>query len=148
PETAVREDASLRQRLPHAVFDGAQVLADDEGAGPRAFERHDAEQVVGGIADVPTGGRGESARDPEESEQSHDVVDAEPSGVAERSSDRLDERSIPGRTQAMWGERGQEPVLPCGHVTIRRRAGRRAGGTRRAPHRRRSGTTGDRAPEI
>src|SRR2546430_6827546 len=57
--------------------------------------------------------RGESARDPEEPEQTHDVVDAEPSGVAERSSDRLDERSIPGRTQAMRGERGQEPVRPA-----------------------------------
>ena len=26
----------------------------------------------------------------------------------------------------MWSERGQEPILPCGHVAIRRRANRRA----------------------
>jgi hypothetical protein len=126
PETAVREDASLRQRLPHAVFDGAQVLADDEGAGPRAFERHDAEQVVGGIADVPTLGRGETGRNPEEPEQPHDVVDAKAASVAERGPDRFDEGPVAGAAQAMRDEWWQEPVLSCSHVAIRRRANRRA----------------------
>src|SRR5262249_47656412 len=100
--------------------------ADDEGTGPRAFECHDAEQVVGGIADVPTGGRGESARDPEEPEQPHDVVDAEAASVAKRGPDRLDEGPVAGGAQAMRDEWWQKPVLPCSHVAIRRRANRRA----------------------
>src|SRR5262249_24244024 len=58
PQAAVREDGAASQRLTHAVLDCAQVFADDERAGPCGFEGQDAEQVVRGVADVPSGGWG------------------------------------------------------------------------------------------
>jgi len=125
PRAPVRQHAVTGESLAHAVLDGAEVLADDEGAGARAFERHDAEQVSGGIADVATFGRWEPGRDPEQPEQPHDVIDADSARVAERGPDGLDERPVAGGAQAMRDERRQPPVLSRGHVTIGRRADRR-----------------------
>ena len=71
--------------------------------------------------------------DPEEPEQSHDVVDAQAAAVAERGTDRLDERSVAERAQPVWDERRKSPVLAAGHEAIGRGADRGAGGQRVLP---------------
>ena len=47
PQQAVREDVALGQLVADVVLDGAEVLADDEGAGPVGLERDEVEELAG-----------------------------------------------------------------------------------------------------
>ena len=54
-----------------------EILAHDERPRARALERDDREQLVGARAHVGAALRAQPARDPEQAEQAHDVVDAQ-----------------------------------------------------------------------
>ena len=73
----------LPQYLPNLCRDGPQVLADDRGFVPNAFQTEEFDQVFGIIADVAPLGRGLPFRDPEETEEFDHVIDPQgPSRLA------------------------------------------------------------------
>ena len=62
------------------------------------------------------------SRDPEQPEQSHDVIDAQAAGVAQARANRLHERLVAGTAQPGRHERRQAPVLPLRVELVGRRA--------------------------
>ncbi len=119
--------------LAHAGLDRPEVLADHRRARALTLQRDDGQQFLGGIAHIGAVGRRQPVGDPEEAEESHDVVDAQAAAMVERGADRLDERSVAERAQPVWDERRQSPVLAAGHEAIGRGADRGAGGQRVLP---------------
>jgi pyruvate/2-oxoglutarate dehydrogenase complex dihydrolipoamide acyltransferase (E2) component len=69
------------------------------------------EKVGGGVADVRAASGAPAARDPEQSEQSHDVVEADAGRMRCRAPDRLDERLVVRAAQLPRVEWRQAPVL-------------------------------------
>ena len=102
-EQPVRHHPVVVQPLAHARLDGAEVLADDEGPRPLALQRDDGHQLVGARAHVAAPLGAERARDPEQPEQAHHVVDAQAAHVREHPADGLDERVGSGRRAAGGG---------------------------------------------
>ena len=118
PDDLVAEDRRLRETLADALFDGAEVLPDDERARAHALERDDAEQVVGAIAHERALCGREPVRHPEQAEEAHHVVDPQATRVTERRAHRLHERLVPGGGEPVRDEWRQPPVLAADDVAI------------------------------
>jgi hypothetical protein len=121
-QQARRQDATGAQLLRDAFFDGAEVLADDEGAGPHGLEGKDVEQLGRRVAHVRPVARVGARRDPELAEQPHHVIDAQSATTGERGAHGLDERLVAQGAQLPRHERGQPPVLSGGGEAVGGRA--------------------------
>ena len=82
--------------------------------GAMALQGHDAQQIVGRIADVPALPRMLAVGNPPQAEEAHHVIDPQSAGVPQRGPDRLDERLVGGRAEPGGGKRRQLPVLAVG----------------------------------
>ena len=65
-----------------------------------ALERDDAEQVVGRVAHVGAVGAGAAVGNPEQTEESEHVIDAQRAGVAKAAAQQIDEVLDSGRAGA------------------------------------------------
>ncbi len=108
-----------------AVGNGAEVLADDDGAVAPGFQRHQPQHVVQGIGQVGTG-LGALRHQPQAAQSEH-VIDAQAASVAQARAQRFDERHIAVPLQAARGEGGESPVLAAGIEQVRRCAYAQAG---------------------
>ena len=113
-EQPVRQHAAPSQVGSHPVLHRPEVLAHDERLSSMALDGEDVEEVGGGVAHVGAFVGPASGGHPEEAEQAHHVVDAQPTRVAEPGADGLDERLVAGGAQSPRVEREQSPVLAAG----------------------------------
>jgi len=91
-----------------------------------AFHGHDRQRFLRSVTYVRAVFRPGSARNPIQTEQAHDVIDAQPAGMPQRRANRLDQRRIAGGPQPVRNERGQRPVLAVHVELVRRRSDRGA----------------------
>ncbi len=107
------------ERLRHR----AEVLADDDGALPPRFDRHQPQQVVQRIGQVGARrGRRTGWHQPHPRQPQH-VVDAQPAGMGEVGAQHLDKGGVAVAAQPARREHRHAPVLPERVVDVRRRAG-------------------------
>ena len=106
---------------------GAEILADDHGLVAPGFQGDKAEQVLLRESDIGALQRAASLRDQPQPAHAHDVIDAQPAGMAQAGAQGLDEGREAVLRQAARRQRRQRPVLAFGGIIIRRRANRQAG---------------------
>ena len=79
-----------------------------------ALQGHDAQQIVGRIADIPAFLRMLAVGNPPQAEEAHHVIDPQTAGMPQHGPDRLDERLVGGRAELGGGKGRQLPVLAVG----------------------------------
>ena len=121
-EHAHRQESPARHLARQPRGHGAEIFADHECARPRALEREDAEQIVRGHPYVRAVGSRAAGRNPKLAEESHHVVDAERSGMAERGAHEVDPIAIAVARERRRIDRRQAPVLAERPEWIGRRA--------------------------
>jgi hypothetical protein len=87
-----------------------------------AFQRHDTDQIVDGIADVRPAGRWLALRDTVKPLQTHHMVDAQAAGMAHVGSHQFDEWPVAMPRKGDRIEGRQPPVLTRWIENIGRRA--------------------------
>ena len=111
PQHRAAEHPCSVEGLAHPDLDGAQVLADDDGARAVRFEQDHSEhrlRVVGHERAL----RGGPARgDPPQPEQAHDVVDPQTPGVPQGASYDVAQRVVAELGEAVRAPGRQPPVL-------------------------------------
>ena len=106
-----RKHAPLLER-PRDVFgNGAEVFTNDERVVTNALERENAQKVLRRICDIHAFRTGSPFRNPEQSEQSHHVVDAQCARMSKAVSDEIDEVPIPISPERSRIDRRKSPVL-------------------------------------
>ena len=85
-----------------------------------AFERKETEKIVEGILDIGAVSGRPSRRNPEESRQCHDMIDAQRARVPHIGAQRRQKRLVRGVGQPCGNERRQAPVLAAHVEGIRR----------------------------
>src|SRR6266481_8315600 len=93
-----------------AFFHGSKIFTDDVGFGPLAFQVEHREKLVRGIAHIRSGSRVNAVRDPKQSKQSHDVIDAQTTRVTQGSPNGLDEWLVSSGAKLLRHERRQAPL--------------------------------------
>ena len=121
PQHAHPEDARLLQLVREAVRDGAEVLAENDGAVADALQRDQPEEVLQREGEVGAFGRGRPVRHDPEPREAHDVVDPHAAGVAHRGAHHLQVSAEAVPDEAARRERGEAPALPTGAEQVRRR---------------------------
>src|SRR5277367_1158879 len=76
-EQPIAENAELRQRLADVRLNRAQILADDQNAVPDAFETQDMKQIQRVFLHVGSLRRVHVLGYPVQTEEAHDMVDAQ-----------------------------------------------------------------------
>ena len=122
PEDRGAEDAAGAQEVAGLRRDHAEVLPDDDGAGPVRLEGEHADQRLVVVADVGALVGRAAGGDPPEPEQADDVVDPDPAGVPEHGADQVAERLVAELGEPVRPPRRLAPVLAELVVGVRRRA--------------------------
>ncbi len=160
PERPIRlaleiEDAIAEQ--PRRLHDFAEtgrhrseILADDERARLLGSLRERGQHGVQRIADIATAGRVEALRNPVETREPHDVIEADRAGRPHGRTDVTRESRLVALPQCRWLDRRQAPVLAPAVEKIGRRphAGRARIAVRPRPCRRAVGRDADRQIQI
>src|SRR5438132_1219141 len=89
----------------HSVRLAREIVADHERIVPNAFQREDSEQLVCGILDVRALLPRLSFGNPEEAKESHHVIDAERTRVAETAPHEPDEVAVAVAPERSWVDR-------------------------------------------
>ena len=136
PQHRGAEHAAAGEVVARPGLDGAQVLADDDGAGAMGLEQGDADHGLVVVADVGALVRPHAPGDPPQAEQPDDVVHAQRTGVAQHRAHHVAQRRVGGLRQVGGAPRRLGPVLAELVVHVRRGADldARGEGVRVAPH--------------
>jgi hypothetical protein len=102
--------------------DGAEVFADDARSVAVRFDAEDGVEFVGGIGDIGAGSGWETAWNPVESVERHDVVEAEDACELEVMAETIDEVGIAGLAKECGVQWCEAPVLPLSKDGIGRGA--------------------------
>jgi len=95
----------------HRLVDRAEVLADHRCALPGGLDGHHGAQLLVAVADVGAMPSVELAGNPVQAVESHDVVDAQRVGPAERVTQHGDDVAVLARPDADRVQRRESPVL-------------------------------------
>src|SRR4029079_11463544 len=121
-----RQHAPPRQRRPRLFRHSAEVFANDERPMSDALEGENSKQVVAWIADARAVRRRAAVRDPEQSEETEHMIDAQRAGVAEGAAQRVYEIPVAISSERAWIDRRESPMLSGCGVRIWRSADGRA----------------------
>ena len=90
---------------------------------PHALQGQDAEEIRRRITHIRALRRREPARNPEQAEQPHDVIEPQRAAVFEIFAQQVDEHPIAACAQALWIHGREFPVLPLRGKCVRRTTG-------------------------
>ena len=113
-----------RAGVAHPRLDDAEVLADDDRAGPLRLERQDAHERLVVVAHIRPRRRGQPLRHPPHAEQPDDVVDPQATGVPQHPASRSRYGGEAGLGQPLRVQGRLRPVLADLVERVRRRADR------------------------
>ena len=111
PQDRGAQHAALTQIVPHPWLDGAEVLTHHHRAGPVGLQRHDSDHCVVVVAHIGALGGRDALRDPPQPEQSDDVVDPHPAGMAQNCRDESPKRLVAKLFEPIRSPRWLRPVL-------------------------------------
>ena len=122
PHDGRPEDPALAQVVAHPRLDDAQILPDEDRAGPVRLEREDPDEGLVVVAHVGASRGLLVLRDPPQPEEADDVVDADAPGVGEDRAHHVAVGPVPGLREAGGVPRRLAPVLALLGELVRRRA--------------------------
>ena len=111
PQDRGAHDPAVHQVVAHPRLEGAQVLADDEGARALRLQREDPDHRLVVVGDVGAVGRPVPLGDPPQPEQAQHVVDPQRTGVPHQGAQHVPPRPVGRLAQALRVPGRLRPVL-------------------------------------
>ncbi len=135
-QEAVRMNLGAGQCRAHLVGHGAEVFTDHHAMVALALQCDDGHHLVQRVVHVGAIACAMAFGHPEQTHQTHHMVDAQRARAAHVGTQGLDEDAVAAGTQMVRPQRRQAPALPVGIELVRRCADAGTGteGGRLAPH--------------